>query len=42
MGFFDRFKKKGDDQPREEGKGSAEQQPKRVKRYTSEGKPIYE
>jgi hypothetical protein len=42
MGFFDRFKKKGDDQPKEAEKGSSEQQPKRVKRYTSEGKPVYE
>lgn len=41
MGFFDRFKKKGDEQPKEAEKGSSEQ-PKRVKRYTSEGKPVYE
>jgi hypothetical protein len=47
MGFFDRFKKKGE-QSSTETKGSAKQdstQPpagKRVKKYTSEGKPIYE
>jgi hypothetical protein len=44
MGFFDRFKKKGeqateapkekDSQPKTEGR--------RVKKYTSDGKPVYE
>jgi hypothetical protein len=48
MGFFDRFKKKGEQQQSTETKGSAKQdstqpQPgKRVKKYTSDGKPIYE
>ena len=47
MGFFDRFKKKGEQQSTET-KSSAKQdssQPpagKRIKKYTSDGKPIYE
>ncbi|HJS68379.1 MAG TPA: hypothetical protein VJ730_03075 [Nitrososphaera sp.] len=47
MGFFDRFKKKGEQQSTET-QGSAKQdssQPqagKRIKKYTSDGKPIYE
>ena len=42
MGFFDRFRKKGNEQPQEAAKGSKEEQPRRIKRYTSEGKPVYE
>lgn len=42
MGFFDRFRKKEGDQPQEAAKGSTQEQPKRIKRYTSEGKPVYE
>ncbi|AIC16282.1 hypothetical protein [Nitrososphaera viennensis] len=45
MGFLDRLRKKKDDQPHEAAQGSGattSEQPKRVKRYTSDGKPVYE
>jgi hypothetical protein len=42
MGFLDRFKKKGGDQPQESAKSPDDGQTKRVKRYTSDGKPVYE
>lgn len=44
MGFFDRFKKKKDDrtEANKEKESSEPQTGKRVKKYTSEGKPIYE
>ncbi|AIF82194.1 hypothetical protein NTE_00112 [Candidatus Nitrososphaera evergladensis SR1] len=46
MGFLDRLRKKKDDQPHEAAQGSsgatAGEQPRRVKRYTSDGKPVYE
>jgi hypothetical protein len=46
MGFLDRLRKKKDDHPQEaaapdSGTTGAEH-PKRVKRYTSDGKPVYE
>jgi hypothetical protein len=49
MGFLDRFKKKGEQQSSE--KSSADKQKdssqpqttgKRIKKYTSDGKPVYE
>lgn len=46
MGFLDKLRKKKDDQmPQQAAQGSdgtASEQPKRVKRYTSDGKPVYE
>lgn len=49
MGFLDRFKKKAETQKETEPeqKESGRQQPspatgRRIKKYTSEGKPIYE
>jgi hypothetical protein len=43
MGFLDRFKKKGGDQPQESAKSPDDgQTERRVKRYTSDGNPIYE
>ena len=46
MGFFDRFNKKGDQgtDAQKEKKGSSQPQTtgKRIKKYTSDGKPIYE
>jgi hypothetical protein len=45
MGFFDRFKKKGEqatEAPKEKDSNQPETTGKRVKKYTSDGKPIYE
>jgi hypothetical protein len=43
MGFFDKLRKRKDDQPQEVKKSAgASEQPKRVKRYTSDGKPVSE
>lgn len=50
MGFFDRFKRKGEQQSSEKQSSADKQkdssQPpatgKRIKKYTSEGKPVYE
>lgn len=44
MGFFDRFKKKREDQAdtQEQKDTSQPQTGKRVKKYTSDGKPIYD
>ncbi|HVX01908.1 MAG TPA: hypothetical protein VHA09_02025 [Nitrososphaera sp.] len=54
MGFLDKLRKKKDDHPHEAAQDSSEaktaaaststagEQPRRVKRYTSEGKPVYE
>ncbi|MEO9363605.1 MAG: hypothetical protein ABI348_06860 [Nitrososphaera sp.] len=46
MGFLDKLRKKKDDQaPQQAAQGSdssASEQPRRVKRYTSDGKPVYE
>jgi hypothetical protein len=43
MGFFDRFKKKKDEPEAKERK-EPDNKPagKRVKKYTSDGKPVYE
>jgi hypothetical protein len=45
MGFLDRFKKKNEPQSTETQQKESSQPPatgKRVKKYTSEGKPVYE
>lgn len=45
MGFLDRFKKKNEPQntePQQQKESGQPQTGKRIKRYTSEGKPIYE
>jgi hypothetical protein len=44
MGFLDRFKKKKEDQPETKEQKESEQPPagKRIKKYTSDGKPVYE
>jgi len=47
MGFLDKLRKKKEDLPSHEaspGSGSTTtgEQPKRIKRYTSDGKPVYE
>jgi hypothetical protein len=46
MGFFDRFKKKNDPQSNDTQQKTDSNQPpttgKRIKKYTSEGKPVYE
>jgi hypothetical protein len=46
MGFFDRFKKKGElpanDAKDQKGSSQPPTTGKRIKKYTSEGKPIYE
>jgi hypothetical protein len=44
MGFLDRFKKKNEPQVAEtqQKEPSQPQTGKRVKKYTSEGKPVYE
>lgn len=45
MGFLDRFKKKNEPQNAETQQKGSDQPPgagKRIKKYTSEGKPVYE
>lgn len=45
MGFLDRFKKKAetqDTQPQQKESDQPQTTGKRIKKYTSEGKPIYE
>jgi len=45
MGFLDRFKKKNEPRGTETQQKDSSQPPttrKRIKKYTSEGKPIYE
>lgn len=46
MGFLDRFRKKNEQQSNDAEKQKESSQPpatgKRIKKYTSEGKPIYE
>jgi len=46
MGFLDRFRKKGEQQAETKAKDEKEpsqpQTGKRIKKYTSDGKPIYE
>ena len=46
MGFLDKFRKKNEPQNTETHQQNESDQPpatgKRIKRYTSEGKPIYE
>ena len=44
MGFFDRFKKKDQQQVQTEKPKDSNPPPagKRVKKYTSDGKPVYE
>ena len=46
MGFLDKLRRKKENQPAKEGtqkeQSSGQQQGKRIKKYTSEGKPVYE
>lgn len=44
MGFLDRFKKKKEEQaePKDQKESGQPQTGKRIKKYTSDGKPVYE
>lgn len=45
MGFLDKLRKKKDEPPKEVSQGSSatdNAQPRRVKKYTSDGKPVYD
>jgi hypothetical protein len=44
MGFLDRFKRKEKEQPepKDQKESSQPQTGKRIKKYTSDGKPVYE
>jgi hypothetical protein len=45
MGFLDKFRKKKEEPPKDimqDSSAAGNEQPRRVKRYTSDGKPVYD